>query len=130
MRLLAKSNTARRKRPSPRGGGLRSLEVDDKLEFGGLHDRKTRCALTRTSAGIEDDATGPDPNVLGLSGRRATDPRIPLQEAFSSQFFCAALGGTSSRTALARRRLSVAKLDKAWCRAHGRGHRGRTPRSR
>ena len=54
-------------------------------------------------AGIEDDAAGPDSNVLRLSGRRATGPRIPLQEAFSSQFSRAPLGWTSSRTALARR---------------------------
>ena len=53
---------------------------------------------------IKDDAAGPDSNVLRLSGRRATDPRILLQEASSSQFFCAALGWTSSRTALARRK--------------------------
>ena len=53
---------------------------------------------------IKDDAAGPDSNVLRLSGRRATDPRIPLQEVFSSQFFRAPLGRTSSRTALARRK--------------------------
>jgi hypothetical protein len=35
--------------PSPRGEGLHGLEVDDKVEFGGLLDRKTRRARTRTS---------------------------------------------------------------------------------
>jgi hypothetical protein len=92
--------------PSPRGEGLHGLEVDDKVEFGGLLDRKTRRARTRASddVRIKDDAAGPDSNVLRLSGRRATDPRIPLQEVFSSQFFRAPLGRTSSRTALARRK--------------------------
>src|SRR6266851_4635708 len=59
--------------------------------------------ISPDDAGIEDDAASPDSNVLRLSGRRATGPRIPLQEAFSSQFFRAPLGWTSSLTALARR---------------------------
>jgi hypothetical protein len=59
--------------------------------------------LFRDDPGIEDDAVGPYSNVLRLSGRRGTDPRIPLQEAFSSQLFRTPLGRTS-RTALARRK--------------------------
>src|SRR5258708_1077285 len=59
--------------------------------------------ISPDDAGVGDDAAGSDPSVLRLSGKRATDPRIPLQQAFSSQFLRDPLRGTSSRTALARR---------------------------
>ena len=44
-----RGSTNRRDPLSPRGEGLRGLEVDDKVEFGGLLDRKTRRTRTRAS---------------------------------------------------------------------------------
>src|SRR5882724_192247 len=82
MRLLAKSSRARRK--------LLALKSADWV----VGFRSWRRA---------GDAAGPDVNVLGMSERRGTDPRIPLREAFSNQLFRAPLGWTSSRRAWARR---------------------------
>jgi hypothetical protein len=43
------ASTNSRDPPRPAASALRGLEVDDKVEFGGLLDRKTRRARTRGS---------------------------------------------------------------------------------